>query len=50
MADRKELGRITIITDDSKGMYRIGYVDGGFHHERLRSHISNDGGTDILRL
>ena len=50
MADRKELGRITIITDDSTGMYRIGEVDGGFHHDRLREHISEYGDTDILRL
>lgn len=48
MPERKQLGRISVITDCDTGMYSIGEIDGGFDSESVRNHIEKYGSSGLL--
>lgn len=43
MPEKKTIARISVVTDDSTGMYHCGEVDGGFDREMLMQHIKTYG-------
>jgi hypothetical protein len=48
MAERKELGSISIITDTETGMYHMDKIDGGFDEQLLIEHIRKYGHMELV--
>ena len=49
MPERKQIGQISVVTDDDTGMYHIGEIDGGFDPTLVKAHIESHGSTDLLQ-
>jgi len=47
MSEKKDLGRIWVITDCDTGLYSIGEVDGGFNGG-LKDHVTRYGAEGLL--
>ena len=47
MAEKEELGKITVVTDDDTGMYRIGEIEGGWNG-KIKDHIQDHGVNGLL--
>jgi hypothetical protein len=48
MPERKQLAKISRVTDDDTGMYRIGEVEGAFQQDQLKEFISRYGKGGLL--
>lgn len=48
MAEYKEIGKISIVTDTETGQEKIGDVEGGFNSIELKKHIQQYGTHGLL--
>jgi len=49
MAEKKELGKISVITDCETSVYHIGEIEGGFKPGELKNHIKKHGTVELYR-
>lgn len=48
MAEMKQIGSISVVTDTETGMYHMGEVGGGFDDQKLKQHIKKYGHIELL--
>jgi hypothetical protein len=41
MTERKQILKLSVITDDDCGMYQLGEIDGGFCHAELKDYLKH---------
>ena len=50
MAEHKQIGSVSIVTDTETGQEKIGDVAGGFNSDELKEHIKKYGTKDLLQI
>lgn len=50
MPERKELCKLSTVTDDDTGMYHIGEIDGLFQGDDLKEYLKRHGEKGVDRL